>query len=66
MTEQDIAVYKFLMVLQDIGETNMFGAAPYIVRRFKLTLEKADEYLLYFMKNYEKVEELIKTDSFWG
>jgi hypothetical protein len=64
MTEQDITIYKFLMELQESGKTNMFGAAPYIVRRFKLTLKKADEYLLYFLENYEKVEELIKTDPF--
>jgi len=62
MTEQDITIYKFLMELQESGVTNMFGAAPYLIGRFKLTLKKADEYLDYFLENYEKVEELIKTD----
>jgi len=44
-------VFKFLSVLRNSGETNMWGATPYIQEMFPVLSEhEAGEYLLQWMK----------------
>ena len=53
-------VFNFLFVLQQTGVTNMLGAAPYLVKQFEddyLKLPEAREWLMYWMENYETLEE---------
>jgi hypothetical protein len=42
---------KFLDDLRESGKTNMFGAAPFLARRFKLPIEEARKILTEWMKS---------------
>jgi len=56
-------VFKFLGVLRDSGETNMWGATPYIQEMFPVLSEhEAGEYLLQWMKiqSSEALAEYLK------
>lgn len=45
----------YLDVLRESGVTNMFGAIPYLRKRFKkLTDEEAQEILCYWMKTFSE------------
>jgi len=51
-------VFLYLEQLKDSGETNMFGAVPYLQQHFELDKRTAKEWLLKWMKSYNKgVEE---------
>lgn len=43
----------FLDELRESGETNMFGASPYLQAEFGLERKDAKEVLLYWMKTFE-------------
>ena len=43
---------EYLEELRESGETNMFGASPYLQREFGLEKSQAREYLSYWMKTY--------------
>lgn len=45
---------EFLDALRLSGVTNMFGAAPYIVREFGLSKPEARKVLLYWMDTFEE------------
>lgn len=48
-TEREQDYFDFLEELRQSGKTNMFGAAPYLQKAFKLNREKAKEVLLAWM-----------------
>lgn len=51
--------YDFLENLRKSGETNMWGASPYLTMAFfELTDKEATEILLTWMNNYEELLEL--------
>lgn len=50
-------VYKFLDELRDCGETNMFGAGPYLRRKFGMSQEESWAWLREWMDDYEGKEE---------
>jgi hypothetical protein len=43
---------KFLDDLRNSGETNMFGAAPFIIDRFGCTKDEARQILSYWMQSF--------------
>ena len=43
---------EYLDALRDSGETNMFGAGPYLEAEFNLTRPVAREILKYWMKSF--------------
>lgn len=43
---------EYLDNLRDSGETNMFGARPYLQREFGLEKKEAGEVLSYWMQTY--------------
>lgn len=43
----------YLDELRESGETNMFGASPYLQAEFGLERKDAKEILLYWMKTFE-------------
>ena len=45
-------VNKFLDTLRESGETNMFGAGPYIQENFKITKYDANRFLVKWMENF--------------
>ena len=47
-------VFLYLDELRQSGETNMFGAAPYLVERFEMSREEARDMLSLWMKSYNK------------
>ena len=60
--------WNYLEELRRSGETNMFGAAPYLQTRFGITKSKAREILMDWMQNYnpddyEEEEEEDYTES---
>jgi len=44
--------YPYLNDLRESGETNMFGAAPYLVEQFDLDIVEAREVLGQWMKDF--------------
>ena len=50
-------VFLYLDELRQSGETNMFGAAPYLVERFEMSKEEARDMLSLWMKSYNKNDE---------
>ena len=43
-------VFEYLDFLRDSGETNMYGAAPYIVMEFDIPTKQARKLLMKWMK----------------
>jgi len=53
MQEQDRDdVYRYLDELRDSGETNMFGAAPYLQETFGFERSVARQWLLEWMRTF--------------
>lgn len=46
--------YEYLEELRKSGETNMFGAGPYLEQEFGLTRREALDILMKWMKEYRK------------
>lgn len=46
----------FLENLRRSGETNMFGAAPYLIKEFGMTREEAVDKLVDWMKDYDPTD----------
>ena len=42
----------FLDLLRDLGDTNMFGAGPYIMAEFDIPKSQASNYLQFWMKTF--------------
>jgi hypothetical protein len=51
-TKQEI--HEFLLELRDSGETNMFGASPYLQQEFGMTQYEAKDALLEWMQSFRK------------
>jgi hypothetical protein len=47
----------YLDELRESGETNMFGAGPYLANEFALMLPEAHAVLSYWMKTFPRTEE---------
>lgn len=58
-TEQQIEYFKYLEELRKSGETNMFGAAPYLAKEFGINNSTARNILAEWMENYDEILELI-------
>lgn len=55
MPTQD-EVNKYLTELRDSGEANMFGATPYVMRRFGLDRQNASRMTIQWMVSFDKRE----------
>jgi hypothetical protein len=53
--------FRYLEKLRQSGETNMYGATPYLQMEFGLEKQEAREVLSFWMKHYE---ELFKAGVF--
>lgn len=52
-TNQELQEYKdYLDKLRESGETNMFGAGPYLQDEFGLTKQEANQVLIHWMKTF--------------
>ena len=45
--------FEFLVQLRDSGETNMWGAAPYLVHEFGLSQQEAKKVLLAWIASFK-------------
>ncbi len=50
--EMKTRVYDYLDDLRESGETNMFGARPYLIREFGFDKNEAAEWLASWMKDF--------------
>lgn len=48
---------EYLETLRRSGETNMYGAAPYLQSMFGHDINRCREILCYWMDNYERLSE---------
>jgi hypothetical protein len=53
MNERTKEYFDYLVELRDSGETNMWGAAPYIQREFGVKYQESKE-ILAWIKSFEK------------
>jgi hypothetical protein len=53
-TEKEIEVFEFLDDLRESGETNMFGAKPYVEAAFPELGKESTTYLSNWMKTFEE------------
>jgi len=53
--EQQQKQFRFLETLRESGVTNMFGASPYLAKRFNLDKKESGEILCLWMDNYEEL-----------
>ena len=47
-------VFLYLDKLRESGETNMFGAAPYVAQHFECGKHMSRKYVASWMKNFNK------------
>lgn len=53
MTDNEREMYfDYLVELRDSGETNMFGASPYLADEFGLSIQEASEILGEWMRSF--------------
>jgi len=55
MREEWIRYYEYLEELRQSGETNMFGATPYLQDQFGLDRNEASLILKDWMDNYQEI-----------
>ena len=54
ITQDEIEYFNYLNELRGSGETNMFGARPYLERNFGLSKQEATNVLSTWMKNFNE------------
>lgn len=57
INEEHLKYYEFLEALRKSGETNMYGASPYLAQYFRLENRHADSILAEWMNNYDEINE---------
>ena len=54
ITDKELEVFLYLNELRESGETNMYGARPYVMEEFEMEADEAKRILLLWMKNFNK------------
>ena len=54
---------RFLDALRESGQTNMFGAAPYIADLFEIPMQQARKILTYWMRTFTTRKQKGKTSN---
>lgn len=54
ITKQEEKYFNYLNKLRESGVTNMFGATPYLVKRFGIPNQLALEILTKWMENFNE------------
>lgn len=52
--------FRFLDALRESGETNMFGARPYLMDEFGVSEERASDILKRWMKTFGQTSSLLR------
>ena len=53
-TPQEKEILEYLNGLRNSGETNMFGAGPYVAERFDLDKHEARKFVSFWMDNFNE------------
>ena len=53
-TQDEKEIFEYLNSLRESGQTNMFGAAPYVADAFDMPIKDARLYLSTWMKVFNK------------
>lgn len=53
-TKREMEVFEYLNDLRESGQTNMFGAQPYIIQNFPVDQKESKRLLLLWMDNFNK------------
>ena len=64
--DEEKAVFEYLFDLQQSGQTNMFGAAAYIIREQQfaaLGITKATSLVQKWMNNYDAIKAALAADT---
>ena len=56
-TDFEIKCFDYLERLRQSGVTNMYGACPYLQRRFRIDHREASQILCKWMENYGELKE---------
>lgn len=56
-TDFEIKCFDYLERLRQSGVTNMFGACPFLQRRFKIERKESSDILWKWMENYEELHD---------
>ena len=54
---------EYLDELRESGETNMFGAGPYVAAEFNLSRTEAREVCIYWMDTFGERKAAIRTET---
>ncbi len=66
LNDEEKAVFEYLFELQESGQTNMFGAAAYIIRAPQfaaLGITKATDLVQKWMNNYDAIKVALAADT---
>lgn len=55
--ESNVEYYQYLEELRKSGKTNMYGATPYLIKKFDLDPIFADAILREWIDNYEELSK---------
>lgn len=55
--EEHLEYYEFFEALRKSGETNMFGASPYLSAYYGMSSREAIEILTEWMENYDEINK---------
>lgn len=47
-------IFEYLVEVRDSGVVNMWGAAPYVQRKFNISIDEAGDYLVAWIKSFDK------------
>lgn len=61
LSQEEVNVFTYLNELRNSGETNMFGARPYIEAEFGFSQEKSTKLLKRWMNNFHEDAEAYKS-----
>lgn len=54
ITQEEKEIFDYLNDLRESGDTNMFGATPYVVAEFGISKQQAREAVTKWMENFNE------------
>lgn len=60
--QQNEEAFRYLFDLQRSGQTNMFGAAPYLQSELGLNRDVAKTLLIQWMENYDEIAKELEVE----
>lgn len=61
LTQSELEAFNYLNDLRESGQTNMFGAPPYLVEQFNISKSEAMRLTSLWMNNFHSDKEAYKS-----